>query len=128
MVVHLTEATSNTERSKSGVSKWQQTPSDGVIEPKADVGHALRSRLRQVTRLADEAIDNSDPAETWDEFQAWLYRRGGAGRGPTHALPPPPAPGPAARGGGGLRGGGDAGAGGPDVGHPPAGPRPPGAH
>lgn len=75
MVDNLTEAKAKAERLKSGVSKWQQTLSDGVIDLQADVEHDLRSRLRQVTRLADEAIENSDPAETWDEFQAWLYRR-----------------------------------------------------
>ena len=60
---------------KSGVSKWQQTLSDGVVDLQADVDHDLRGRLRQVTRQADEALEASDPAETWDEFQAWLYRR-----------------------------------------------------
>ena len=28
-----------------------------------------------MTRQADEALEASDPGETWDEFQAWLYRR-----------------------------------------------------
>ena len=75
MVDNLTEAKAKAERLKSGVSKWQQTLSDGVIDLQADVDHDLRGRLRQVTRHADEAIEASDPAETWDEFQAWLYRR-----------------------------------------------------
>ena len=26
-------------------------------------------------READEAIDDGDPAEIWDEFEPWLYRR-----------------------------------------------------
>lgn len=75
VVDNLTEAKAKAERLKSGVSKWQQTLSDGVIDLQADVDHDLRSRLRMVTRHADEAIEASDPAETWDEFQAWLYRR-----------------------------------------------------
>ena len=75
VVDNLTEAKAKAERLKSGVSKWQQTLSDGVIDLQADVDHDLRSRLRQVTRQADEALEASDPAETWDEFQAWLYRR-----------------------------------------------------
>ncbi len=75
MVDNLTEAKAKAERLKSGVSKWQQTLSDGVIDLQADVDHDLRGRLRQVTRHADEALEASDPAETWDEFQAWLYRR-----------------------------------------------------
>jgi GTPase SAR1 family protein len=75
VVDNLTEAKARAERLKSGVSKWQQTLSDGVIDLQADVDHDLRSRLRLVTRHADEAIESSDPADTWDEFQAWLYRR-----------------------------------------------------
>ncbi len=75
MVHNLTEAKAKAERLKSGVSKWQQTLSDGVIDLQADVDHDLRGRLRQVTRHADEALEASDPADTWDEFQAWLYRR-----------------------------------------------------
>lgn len=75
MVDNLTEAKAKAERLKSGVSKWQQTLSDGVIDLQADVDHDLRARLRMVTRHADEALEASDPAETWDEFQAWLYRR-----------------------------------------------------
>lgn len=75
MVDNLTEAKAKAERLKSGVSKWQQTLSDGVIDLQADVDHDLRGRLRQVTRHADEALEASDPADTWDEFQAWLYRR-----------------------------------------------------
>jgi hypothetical protein len=75
MVDNLTEAKAKAERLKSGVSKWQQTLSDGVIDLQADVDHDLRGRLRKVTKDADDALDSSDPAETWDEFQAWLYRR-----------------------------------------------------
>ena len=56
-------------------SKWQQTLNDGITDLQADVDYDLRGRLRQVSRQADEAIEASDPAETWDEFEAWLYRR-----------------------------------------------------
>ncbi len=75
MVTSLTELKARAERLKSGVSKWQQTLNDGVVDLQADVDHDLRSRLRQVTKQADDALEASDPAETWDEFQAWLYRR-----------------------------------------------------
>jgi hypothetical protein len=75
VVDNLTEAKGNAERLRSGVSKWQQTLSDGVIDLQADVDHDLRARLRQVTRLSDEAIEASDPADTWEEFEPWLTRR-----------------------------------------------------
>jgi hypothetical protein len=75
VVDNLTEAKAKAERLKSGVSKWQQTLTDGVIDLQADVDHDLRARLRQVNRVSDEAIDASDPAETWEEFEPWLTRR-----------------------------------------------------
>lgn len=75
VVANLTELKGRADRLRSGVSKWQQTLNDGIVDLQADIDHDLRSRLRHVTKQADEAIDASDPAETWDEFQAWLYRR-----------------------------------------------------
>ena len=75
VVDNLTELKAKAERLKSGVSKWQQSLNDGVIDLQADVDHDLRARLRQVSRLSDEAIEASDPAETWEEFEPWLTRR-----------------------------------------------------
>ena len=75
MVENLTELKARAERLRSGVSKWQQTLNDGITDLQADVDFDLRGRLRQVSKQADEALEASDPAETWDEFQAWLYRR-----------------------------------------------------
>src|SRR5690606_41863481 len=46
-----------------------------VIGRQAVVAHVLPSRPRQLTRWPDEATETSAPAETWDAFQAWLYRR-----------------------------------------------------
>src|SRR5918994_3327657 len=64
MVENLTEVKARAERLRSGVSRWQQTLSDGIQDLQADVDHDLRGRLRQVTRQADEALEASDPAET----------------------------------------------------------------
>jgi predicted GTPase len=75
VVANLTELKARAERLRTGVSKWQQSLSDGVADLQADVDHDLRGRLRQVSKQADDALDASDPAETWDEFQSWLYRR-----------------------------------------------------
>ncbi len=74
-VANLTELKGRAERLRSGVSKWQQTLSDGIVDLQADIEHDLRARLRSLVRQADEALDTSDPADAWDEFQAWLYRR-----------------------------------------------------
>jgi hypothetical protein len=63
------------ERLRGQAAKWQQTLNDGFTDLAADVEHDLRARLRQLTRHADAAIDDLDPAEAWDEFEAWLYRQ-----------------------------------------------------
>ncbi|MGH9213637.1 MAG: dynamin family protein [Acidimicrobiales bacterium] len=75
VVDNLQELKERANRLRSGASRWQQSLSDGIIDLQTDLEHDLRSRLRKVTKQADEALDASDPSETWDEFQAWLYRR-----------------------------------------------------
>jgi len=75
VVENLTQLQAKANRLRGSASKWQQGLSDGVMDLQTDLDHDLRGRLRQVMKQADEAIDASDPAETWDDFQAWLYRR-----------------------------------------------------
>ena len=75
LVANLTEVKEKAGRLRSGVAKWQQTLTDGVQDLQADVDHDLRNRIRQITKQADESIENTDPVDAWDDFQAWLYRR-----------------------------------------------------
>ncbi|HEX8802859.1 MAG TPA: dynamin family protein, partial [Acidimicrobiales bacterium] len=75
LVENLIEVKERANRLRSGASKWQQTLSDGFQDLQADLEHDLRGRMRLITRQADESIEANDPAETWDEFQTWLYRR-----------------------------------------------------
>jgi hypothetical protein len=75
LVENLTEVKERANRLRSGVSKWQQTLNDGITDLQGDLDYELRGRIRQVTKQADESIEATDPADAWDEFQAWLYRR-----------------------------------------------------
>jgi GTPase Era involved in 16S rRNA processing len=72
-VAHLSELKAKAQALKT--SKWQQTLSDGIADLQTDLDHDLRSRIRQITKQADDAIEASDPAETWEEFEPWLLRR-----------------------------------------------------
>jgi hypothetical protein len=72
---NLGELKEKANRLRGAASRWQQALSDGIIDLQTDLEHDFRGRLRQVTRQADEALETSDPAETWDDFQGWLYRR-----------------------------------------------------
>jgi hypothetical protein len=56
-------------------SSWQLVLGDGIVEVMAEVEHDLRHRLRLVIREAELDIMNSDPAQRWDQFEAWLQGR-----------------------------------------------------
>jgi hypothetical protein len=75
MAAYLRELQERATRLRSSLARWQQTLADGIADLSSDLDHDLRGRLRQVGKEADEAIDISDPAETWDEFEPWLRRR-----------------------------------------------------
>ena len=74
LVDGLRAAADQSDRLRSQAARWQVTLNDGFADLLTDVDHDLRSRLRGLTRDADEAIDATDPAESWEEFEPWLYR------------------------------------------------------
>ena len=63
------------EKLKSQTARWAQTLNDGIGDLSSDVDHDLRGRFREIIREADEVIEEGDPAEFWEEFEPWLYRR-----------------------------------------------------
>ncbi|MEY2403348.1 MAG: hypothetical protein QOD38_899, partial [Acidimicrobiaceae bacterium] len=75
-LVHQLEiATDQGDRLRSAAARWQITLNDGFTDLLTDVDHDLRGRLRQLTKDADNAIDQMDPADAWEEFEPWLYRQ-----------------------------------------------------
>jgi hypothetical protein len=79
MVRLLNEARARTEELKRRSSRWQSTLSDGVADLNADLEHDLKDRLRVIVREAEQAIDASDPGQTWPEFSLWFEQRVSAG-------------------------------------------------
>lgn len=77
LVQDLETARERAERLRSQAAKWQVTLSDGVADLMADVDHDLRARVRRVVQESDDVIEDSDPADIWEEFEPWLYRRVG---------------------------------------------------
>lgn len=59
----------------SATSRWQLTLDEGVDELRSEVEHEMERALRSLVREAHAALDETDPAEAWDEFQAWLEQR-----------------------------------------------------
>ncbi len=75
VVDDLAAARSRLEGLRSAAAKWSQTLTDGAADLNADVDHDLKARVRQVLQEADEAVETSDPADTWPEMEAWLRSR-----------------------------------------------------
>lgn len=86
VLADLDQLKAKANRLKTGMSKWGQTLSDGIVDLQTDLDHDLRGRIRQITKEADDAIEQSDPADTWEEFQPWLMRRVAAEVGHSYAL------------------------------------------
>ncbi len=75
LMERLTAAKSRAERLKGQAAKWSTTLNDGVGDLTSDVDFDFRQRMRLITQEADAAIANSDPLDTWSEFEPWLVNR-----------------------------------------------------
>ena len=56
-------------------ARWQQTLNDGTQDLVSDIEYDLRDRLRTVTADAEAALDDTDPAKTWEQFGPWLHQQ-----------------------------------------------------
>ena len=75
LMTRLEQAKARSEELRSQASKWSTTLADGVADLNADVEFDFRARIRAITQEADQAIENSDPIDTWSEFEPWLVNR-----------------------------------------------------
>lgn len=75
VVDRLTETKRRAESLRTAASHWNQTLSDGIADLNADVDHDLRGRIRAVVAEADDAIEESDPADNWARMEPWLHSR-----------------------------------------------------
>ncbi len=73
--VEMVAAKERADELKSRSARWQTTLNDGVSDLNTEVDHDLRLRFRTINQESDRALDASDPADTWTEFEPWLYRR-----------------------------------------------------
>ncbi|MGH8929366.1 MAG: dynamin family protein [Egibacteraceae bacterium] len=75
LIRRLEEAKSRADELRKRSARWQQTLGDGVSDLMADIDYDLRDRLRQIGRQVDEAIEEGDPAQTWEQVETWLYQQ-----------------------------------------------------
>jgi hypothetical protein len=72
--VSISDRYAEKQRRTRALGSWQTVLGDGIQDLTADVDHDLRERLRGMLRRGEELLDESDPRETWRDFQAWAAR------------------------------------------------------
>ena len=71
----LTEAQQRATALKERSARWQQTLNDGVADLNADIDYDLRDRMKEISRLAEDELENGgDPAKVWDQFAGWVQQ------------------------------------------------------
>jgi len=70
----LSDRYAEKQRRTRALGSWQTVLGDGIQDLTADVDHDLRERLRTMLRRGEELLDDSDPRDTWRDFQAWAAR------------------------------------------------------
>ena len=78
LVDELERARARAEQLRARSARWQQTLGDGSQDLASEIDHDLRSRLRNVSNAADEALDAFDPIDVWDDFAGWLRQQAAA--------------------------------------------------
>ena len=69
LIARATEAQAGPAALKERSARWQHTLNDGVADLNADIDHDLRDRMREITRLAEEEIDEGgDPTRVWEQL------------------------------------------------------------
>jgi Dynamin family len=75
LVGALDEAKARAAKLRGESARWQQTLNDGMADLMAEVDYDLRGRIRGLSQEADEALEQTDPGETWEQFQEWFQGR-----------------------------------------------------
>jgi hypothetical protein len=73
VIAELTKAQQRSAALKERSAKWQHTLNDGVADLNADIDYDLRDRTREISREAEEEVDNGgDPHKIWDQLSGWI--------------------------------------------------------
>jgi hypothetical protein len=75
VVDRLTTVKERVEALKAAAARWNQTLTDGVTDLSSDIDHDLKGRIRGIIQEADDAIELTDPADSWSEMEPWLESR-----------------------------------------------------
>ncbi len=75
LVSKLEQTKARSEELRGNLATWSTTLTDGIGDLNSDIDFDFRQRMRTITQEADLAIANSDPLDTWAEFEPWLVNR-----------------------------------------------------
>ena len=75
LVEQLTAAKDRADALRDRSARWQQVLQDGFSDIASDVDFDLRDRSRAVLHEAESKIEEGDPAQGWEDFEAWLRQR-----------------------------------------------------
>ncbi len=73
VIDRLGEIRSRVVRFRSSSARWQQRLADGMQDVTTDLDHDLRTRMRQLSRLAEGRIDSDDSGDDLT-FETWLHK------------------------------------------------------
>ena len=70
----LEVARTDADRLRAAASRWQTVLADAFTDIGSDSDHDLRTRVRDLARRSEEAIDAFDPATDWQAYEPVLRR------------------------------------------------------
>jgi hypothetical protein len=73
VIDRLGEIRSRVVRFRSSSARWQQRLGDGMQDVTTDLDHDLRTRMRQLSRLAEGRIDSDESGDDLT-FETWLHK------------------------------------------------------
>lgn len=70
----LAEKARRSHRLADSSASWQTVLADGIQDLGTEVNHDLRERLRAMMRRGEALLDESDPKDSWRDFETWASR------------------------------------------------------
>jgi hypothetical protein len=74
LAAQLERSQNELARVRGAAARWQTVFADTFADLANDLDHDLRTRVREVVRSAEEALDKLDPAKSWDAYEPQVRR------------------------------------------------------
>jgi len=74
LAVSIERSEGELTRVRGAAARWRTVFTDAFADLSNDLDHELRSRLRELLHEADEALDQLDPAKSWESYEPQVRR------------------------------------------------------